>query len=105
MQFKVPVCLFAHCHYPISAFHFAKQDSHFGKCPIQHQPIEIKSGQRTRSVEINGIKRMEKKIGTKMQTEGPKIHTGLLELRQISAFWGSSQAGNLKFVANSDKKA
>ena len=40
-----------------------------------------------------------------MQTEGPKICTGLLELRQISAFCGSSHAGNMKFGANTDKKA
>ena len=40
-----------------------------------------------------------------MQTEGPKIRTGLLELRQISAFCESSHAGNLKFGANTAKKA
>ena len=39
-----------------------------------------------------------------MQTEGPKIRTGLLELRQISAFCESSYAGNLKFCANTAKK-
>ena len=40
-----------------------------------------------------------------MQTEGPKIRTELLELRQISVICGGSYAGNLKFGANTAKKA
>ena len=40
-----------------------------------------------------------------MQTEGPKLRKVLLELHQISAFCGSSHAGNLKFGANTAQKS
>ena len=94
--------LYACLHAVIILFlHFISQ---IRKCSIQHQPIEIKSRQKTRSAEINQIKQMEYNKGTEMQTEGPKIRTGLLELRQISASCGSSYAGNLKFGAKSARK-
>ena len=42
--------------------------------------------------------------GTKMQTERPKKHTSLPEMRQISALCVRSYAGNLKLEANTAKK-